>query len=251
MYKEEIDKRLINLRKQLKDSNNQYYVVISEINDLEYEAQKLEKECEDLEREIEQLERKLINVSTLDLDNVFTGDEFRDSFIKASYFCRKYSDVANDKLEYVKIVNAKLFAIDGYRGIVINCSKIPQELKNTYIKWDTRENFKENIEKDIIWFYEINEIIDKAKSNIVCQVNADDFFKQLCVDTRFVGNREVAILEFNNKRVAFNKKYLEELLMVFGKTIITIHYPEIKTSPIIIKNDIQEALLLPIRLSEY
>lgn len=251
MYREEIELKLIELRKQLEDSNNEYENVVSEIEDLEYEAEKLKLTCNRLERTIEDLEKELTVAKNREVDNSLTGDNFKDSFIKASYFCRKFSNVEHDPLQYVKIEEDKLLALDGYRGIVVNCSEIPQELQNTFIKWVIRDNFKEHKNIGIQWLYEINEIIDKAKSNIVYQFNADDFYAQLYHDKKNIGSREAVILEFMGKKVAFNKKYLDETLMVFGNTQVTLYYPEINTSPLVIKNDNQKAMILPIGLNDY
>lgn len=260
MYKEEIDLKLIDLRKRLDENIEEYTDIEQEIDDLACQTSNLEDDRRTLETEysiltkqIKNLETELIEAKSIELDNTMTGDEFRNCFIKCSFFCRKYegfNENHDDPLRYVKIKENELRALDGCRGIIIRCNDIPDELRNTYIKWSTRDNFKDHIKKeDNYRALDLEKIIEEGKSSTEIKLKANEFLKSLLVKT-FTdesNGKETGILQYGEK-VAFNKKYLDTMLMPFKDMDITVYYPRNKYSPIVIQSDNQKAILLPIRL---
>lgn len=256
MHKEEIREKLEGLREELEETQEEYADVTSEIEDLswdlsnlENEQYRLEKKESDLFKEIQELEEQLMDKEFEELDNALTGDKFRDAFIKCSWFCRKYEDTSVP-LTHVKITGKRLVATDGCIGIVIECDSIPEELKNTFIRWDVRENFKDNAEKKPMSnFSFIDDAIKEGKGYLTLQTNLEEFKEKLWHKTKTLYEEEIVILSFNSEKVAFKKKYLDIALKTFD-TDIVVYWPKTKYSPLIIENEGQKAILLPIRLND-
>lgn len=89
------------------------------IDDLEWQVSNFLNEIDNLESDnnsilnkIEKLEERLNRVKFVELDNELTGDFFRDSFIKATHFCKRYSS-KDDVLQYVSIRKNEIIAVDG------------------------------------------------------------------------------------------------------------------------------------------
>lgn len=256
MYKEEISNRLIVLRGRLGDTQEEYRSVTSEIEDLTYdlnnlenEQYRLEKREIELENEIQELEKRLMDKEFEEIDNALTGNEFRDAFIKCSWFCRKYDD-DNTHLSYVRIEGGRLMATDGYRAIVVECDSIPEELKNTFIKWDVRDNFKDNTEikpRDTLSF--IDDVIKKGRGDIKVGLNERVFKETFNYKTREESNSTIEILNYCGVKAAFNKEYLDTALKVFKDMDIKVYWPKTMLSPLIIENNNQKVVLLPVRLN--
>lgn len=257
MYKEEILNRLVILRGELRETQEKYRSVTNEIEELAYDLSNLENEQYrlenreiELENEIQELEKRLMDKEFEEINNALTGNKFRDAFIKCSWFCRRYDD-NNAHLSYVRIEDDRLMATDGCRAIVVECDSIPEELKNTFIKWNIRDNFKDNAEipRDRLSF--IDDAIKKGKGNITFTINEKDFKEKLYYKSRNDKgyNKEYEILKFNDEKVAFNKEYLDIALKVFKNLDITVYWPKTMFSPLIIKNNNQKVVLLPVRLN--
>ncbi|MBV1817316.1 hypothetical protein KUA25_04485 [Bacteroidales bacterium MSK.15.36] len=254
MYKEEIRLEINKLKQELEDNEAEYEDIQDEIANLAYQIDCLESDKyrseeigKNIAAKIKSLEKRLANKNFDELDNKLTGDKFRDSFIKASYFCSM--DGENEILNHVNIEEDRLIATDGYRGIIIECDEIPSGLKNTFIKWDVRENFKENAKSRIWRIINLSEIIKNTKSNTVLKLEAEEFLEKLYFETVEV-NGAITILNYKNIKVAFNKKYLDTLIKVFKGIEMTVYYPKNYWSPLIIAGGGQQAILSPVRLSD-
>lgn len=250
MHREEILNRLVNLRGRLGETLEEYKSVTSEIEELAYDLSNLENEQYrlenreiELENEIQELEKRLMDKEFEEIDNTSTGNKFRDAFIKCSWFCRKYDD-NNMHLSYVRIEDDRLMATDGYKAIIVNCDNIPRELRNTFIRWDIREDFENNVERKLNTILSIDDAIQKGRGDIKFKMDEREFRERLHRKDR--GNFE--ILEHNNKRVAFNKEYLDLALMIFEGMDIMVYWPNTKHMPLVIKSKGQEVMLLPVVL---
>lgn len=253
LHKEEILNKLVILRKKLGETKEEYRGVTSEIEDLswnldnlENEQYKLENKEIKLEKKIEELERQLRDKEFEELDNTLTGDKFKDAFIKCSWFCRRY-DNDNVDLSYVRIEDDRLLAIDGYKAIIVDCDNIPEELKNTFIKWDVRDGFANNIEERPNTILSIDDAIRKGKGNVKIKMNEREFREKL----HWKGKGKFEILEHKNKKVAFNKEYLNLVLRTFKCMDIIVYWPNSEYMPLVIKNENQEVMLLPVVLNNY
>lgn len=260
MHKEEVEnklKDLKDLREELEETQEEYADVTSEIEDLswglsnlEYEQYRLKNKEIKLEKEIKDLEKQLMNKEFEELDNTLTGDKFRDAFIKCSWFCSKYENY-NDLLTYVKITGKRLMATDGYRGIIVECNNIPENLKNTYIRWDVRNNFTENA-NPIVGASNYLEVLDKriqeCNDNQILLINESKFKEMFYHESRKESDKNITILKHLDVKVAFNQDYLETILRAFKNMDIEVYWPECWYEPIMIRSQYQSALLLPIRL---
>lgn len=264
MYKEEIDLRLINIRKRLDENMEEYTDIEQEIDDLAWQMsdlednrRMLETEYSTLTKQIENLETELIEAKSIELDNTMTENEFRNSFIKCSFFCRKqvFNDEYDDPLRHVKITENKLLAMDGSRGIIIKCDSIPDKLKNTYIKWCVRDDFEKYIEKEWDYnYFDLEKYIEESQSDIKINLKQDKFLEKLLIKSKEgVSGKEIVILKYYNMKVAFDKRYIDTMLMDFEGMDITVYYPSDRYSSMVIESDNQKCILLPMRLddSEY
>lgn len=246
-------KELEVLINRLEENTTKYENVESEISELSNYLLRLEDEHNTITKEIKKIEKKLSDVELAKIDNLLTGDEFRDAFIKCSYFCKKYC-TENELYQYVIITKDFLLALDGYKALKVQCNSIPDKLKNTLIKWDVRANFKDNIEdsinKDLIELTctNIDEIITKVKNfndNII-NCTLEELKSKYLVEIK---NDEPATLLFKYKEnsVGLNKEYYNILSVVFRNEKATIYYPKTPYAPLLINNKNQLAILMPIK----
>lgn len=252
MYKEEILNRLVILRGKLGETQEEYRSVTYEIEELAYDLSNLENEQYrlgnreiELENEIQELEKRLMDKEFEEIDNALTGNEFRDAFIKCSWFCRKYDD-NNIHLSYVRIEDDRLMATDGYKGIIVDCNNIPRGLRNAFIRWDIRENFEDNVERKPDTVLSIDDAIQKGRGDIKIKMNESEFREQL----HWKDKGEFEILEHENKKIAFNKEYLDLVLTIFKGINITVYWPNTEHMPLVIKSENQEVMLCPVVLCD-
>lgn len=238
--------------------SNETTELISEQEDISSQLEQLdelEQEYSDLETEIQQKEnaikkgKKLFYEASRSLDT-FTGDKFTDDFIKASYFASK-EDV-RPYLNYIKITGNQLIAIDGYRAIIIKNTNIPDELKNTFIKWHVRNNFKNYIEAPDDRYPDVIKIFEDIKklNKKIAKVKASDFYSLLNVHD--AKNQkgftcDVAILDIKDIKMALNKEYLDIALMCFGDSEFDVYLSD-SFSPIKLENENISEVVLPIKI---
>lgn len=248
MKREDILMKIKKLKEDYKANENDILDIQWEISSYEDQISSLEVENSSIINEIEKLKESLKDIEFKGLDNKLTGDSFRDSFIKASHFCAKYSEL-NSSLLYVKITENELIGTDGYRGIIIKCDDIPNKLRNSFIKGIVRDNFEANIRKDTaLKFYDIQKIIEKDISDILIELNERDFRNKLHL--KDINNGKVSILEYNSLRVAFNKEFLETFMVVFKEMDLKVYFPKNELFPLVVKSKNQQALLLPVRIQD-
>lgn len=258
MYKEEIESKLIELKQELKDNETEYEDIQDEIESFAYQIDCLESDKYILEKiganivtEIKSLEKQLVSKRFDEIDNELTGNKFRDSFIKASYFCA--IDEEPEVLNHVKVEENRLIAMDGCRGIIVKCDEIPRELENTFVKWDVREDFEENAKSRIWQTINLDEVIKNGKSNAIFKIEADKFIESLypqTIKSSSLLQDEAVILKAYGRygrKVAFNKRYVDEMLKVFEGNI-KVYWPKSSLDPIVVESEGQQALLCPIRL---
>lgn len=253
MYREDIDIRLIQSKRRLREKEVEYENRVEELEDLQIEVRRAENRCDGLRAEIRQLEEELINAKPA----AKAKDGFVDSFIKCSYFCRE-----NDErffLDHVMVEENRLIATDGIAGIIVNCNNISNDFKNALIKWDTRANFEEHAEDINIFpvgikesFLHMEDFIKQEKSENIIRLKTEDFIHKLCVKRHIYKetSSEIIMLEHSNLKVAFQKYYIDKLLMAFSGMNIIISYPKNGQSPLIVEGDNQQALFLPVFLGD-
>ncbi|MCR2043214.1 hypothetical protein NSA23_03685 [Anaerosalibacter massiliensis] len=258
MYKEEIKLEIKKLRQELEDNEAEYEDIQDEIESLAYQIDCLESDKYrlenigyDIENKIEELEKQLASKRFDELDNELTRDKFRDSFIKASYFCA--IDEERETLNHVKIEEERLIATDGCRGIIVKCDEIPEGLKNTFVKWDIRQDFNENAKLKGWQTINLDEVIKNGKSNTVFKIEVDEFIESLYFQTIKSSSPlldEAVILKAYGRKVAFNKRYVDEMLKVFEGKYLKVYWPKSSLNPLIVENGGQQVILLPIRIPE-
>lgn len=246
----ELKEKLLKLKREEMENGERIYSIYSHISELEDEAIAIGDRSEYIVKEIEELERQLAEIAFKELDNNLTGDKFKDSFIKASYFCKQ--DNLDEKLAYVEINEDRLIALNGYMGIILKCDEIPRELQNSYIRYDVRDNFQEEAEKrrkygsiDLEKFIEDTKN-DNVHSNII-DINVRDFMNKFFC--RIVKN-EFIVLKYNNLEVAFNEKYLDMVIKLFGQENVKVYYSMYNVNPLILESLEQKVVLFPVRLNE-
>ena len=247
MDKLEIDKELIRLGDLLSKKELEYNNIQFQQEELEASLYILGDEITDINYMLRKLEKDLVTIEIESVNNELTGDEFIDSFIKCSYFCNKY-DNRND-LSCVSIKEDRLIALDGYKGIIIKCGSIPKELKNSYIRWDTREDFENNIEKDMssCVHSHLMNFIDDGKSEVIIKGNLKGILESIRYKT--IDGR-IEVLNYNNIKVGFNQKYLDLLYLVFSNEKVSVYYPKNSLNPLIVEDENKQVVILPIRLGD-
>ena len=101
MHKIKIQERIKYLEILLDEIYAEHADIEGRILDLEGDLFYLENEEAGIIKEIKDLKTRLSNMVVSEVDDTLTGDEFRDAFIKCSWFCSKYENY-NDSLTYVK-----------------------------------------------------------------------------------------------------------------------------------------------------
>ncbi|MBW9154264.1 hypothetical protein [Clostridium estertheticum] len=219
----------------------------NEIESLEDEKSTIEYEMDEIEEKITRIKEKMLEVKIESL-NFKTDDKFTNDFMKASYFTAR-GDSSRPALQAVNIKENELWALDGYRAIIITNNDIPKELQNTNINWDIREDFKENIINEKLALIDIKNIIPKkeeAKYIIpgVTPENFNNIFKTV------EGKREKLAtikLYYEDFVIAAKGEFLNDALMVLKGKTFTIHFFS-SVTPILITCENIEMIILPIRI---
>ncbi|MCQ4924948.1 hypothetical protein NE686_17745 [Tissierella carlieri] len=247
---EEIDNKLIELRKIYNENGGLMDDILANISELEDDYKKLEKDNDIIEAEIKTLEKELTEGKFSEVDNTSNGNKFRDLFIKSSYFCRR--DDERLALAYVELKEKQLLALDGYKGIIIDCDYIPKELQNSYIKWNVRQDFEKEVIRELSsQRSNLDDIIENGKSSLIININQDEFMNKFHKKTiQRQNGRNISVLEYEGKKVAFNQKYLDIVIMVFHNMDIKVYYPRDKKSPMIIESSTQRVILLPVSMDD-
>lgn len=233
------------LSEKYSDLDEEYYRV-------EAEKDCVEEQMNNIEENIEYIKSQLKKLDFEELDDNFNSEnDFRNCFIKASLFCcqdeGKDSNMMN-RLKYIKITDNQLFACDGYKAIIVNCDNIPKDLQNTFIKYNIREDFENNIEinspKDYV---DLSKVIPSNFKETIINTTINKFKEEIIYDTISSGNYELNLLKYKKVKVAFNKDYMDLIFKIFNKDNFDVMFPDSSVSPILFENDKQKVLLLPVK----
>jgi hypothetical protein len=239
MILEELEKELVSLNKKSENLKLEYVTLNDQIQNLEKEINKLKYKRANIGLELSNINHRILTVeeNIYDLTQGDINDQFLKDFMKASCFCeRGYTT----NLNYVKISNNEMFACDGFKAIRIKSDNIPNKLKNTYIKWDSKRFFAKNIEKEIRYpNINFEQIIKNLMENYIYKIRTDnnDFYKVFNIEYTSSNDANIMIL---NDYISLNQKYLEIALNTFDK---------LENFDVYIVNKLREILLVNNRIS--
>lgn len=240
-----LDTKLTKLNQEYQKLDSRYDEVSSEIDSLQSELNDLEGDMERLEAQIKNVKEKLLTQKISDI-NVFTDDKFTNDFIRASYFAAKCDE--RIAFQYINITDSELQASDTHRLIVIRCPCIPKELKNTKIKWDIRENFKDHTETDID-FPNVEKVIPGNEGAALYPgVKPENFYSIFNLKPLIeYPNRDIECIkiDFNDVKIGLNKEYLDTALMCLGGEFDL--YVRGKLEPLTFEGRNTTVILLPVR----
>ena len=218
------------------------------------ERDSIEIEIFSLEQQIKYYKNRLLNLSQLMPHDISTYGEFYKYFILASFFAERseIADEGKDAFQYVYITNDELMATDRFKGIIIKCESIPDDVKNSKIKWDVRSNYAENINRELEEFPDLKGIIEKARSvykKVPAPVTAKDFystFDELEQEEDFY--RTCVKLKIADVKIAFNKEYLDTALMCMSEDPFYVYIKD-STSGILMESEEKSIVVMPVRWS--
>ncbi|AFK94259.1 MULTISPECIES: hypothetical protein [Thermoanaerobacterium] len=226
------------LEKELKLLTNKAEKLEREHSELEEQIYDLEIEKNDIESELDEINHK-INIIRQNINDFVNNntDPFVMDFIKASFFCEQRYETG---LSYLKITNNEIIACDGYRAIAVKNNDIPNNLKNTFIKWNVRTSFAEKTERDMRYpNIDIKQIAKNVMENYIYKIRTDSngFYKVFNIE--YTSSNDVNIMILNDY-IALNQKYLEIALNTFDK---------LENFDVYIVNKLREILLINNRIS--
>lgn len=209
---------------------------------LEFKQNNLEKQMSKIEENITSTRQELLNTSQ---SENFSENEFIDNFIKASYFCkRNYPE-----LESVIVTDKEITACDGSEAIIIK-SNIPNEFKNSKIKWNVRGKYKEKAIKLGDKYLNVKESI-KTNQNIrkyfIENCSSENFYNNFTIENLTVTLGKVVKLSYKDLSIIFSKKYIETALMALQNHTFSISL-ESKLKPMTLECEDIKILILPIRM---
>jgi vacuolar-type H+-ATPase subunit I/STV1 len=243
-FSAELDKKLLELQHKHNQLNSRYAEIEGEIEHLESKKFELEAEINKIELQIEAIKEQLLEIE-MNKINAFIDDQFTNDFIRASYFALRNEETTRPVLKHVNITEFELMATDLYRGIIIRCSCIPTELKNSKIKWDVREDFAANINRDLGNFPDLKAVIDETKKNskiIFRDVEPNEFYSKF----EPADHPRALRLRYSdeNDLITLNKYYLDiSLKCLEGQTFYV--YITDRNSPIVMESDDTSIIIMP------
>lgn len=248
----EFEQKYQELHKRNSEIISEISGIVSEIEDLQNEIEALESEQSDIEDSMEKIKERIAQIKNNRLTkniwdlNIETDDAFIQDFIKASYFTEKTNE--RPVLNTVNITDYEMQAADGYRGIIIKNNDIPKELQSHKFNWDIRENFKNNIsDKDEEKFIDLQSIMPKENDAryAAFNINPENFYETFKI-TKY--DEKVVLLHYKGLEIACRKEYIDDSLFVLmGETFSVYFYND--KSPIFLKTDRLQIMLLPIRIN--
>lgn len=176
---------------------------------------------------------------------IFTGDE----------------DCVSSILQNIFIKEREIFATDGISGIIVENDNIPNEFKNTIIspKFTSMKNvgsciLKGDYETEINKSYDMLTNAFSTLKNFKYDkifVHVNIFFKELMHRIDNSTGEKLSILECNGNKLALNSSYLNIAVSIFDKDYIDVFFPDFALHPIILKNEKQKVLVLPVRVEGF
>jgi hypothetical protein len=211
-----LDTELTRLSQLYQKLGGRYSEVESDMYGLQDELDDIESSMDRIVAQIETVKEKLLQKKMSDI-NVFTDDKFTNDFIRASYFAAKGEN--RPGFQCINITDSELQASDTHRLIIVKCPCIPDELKNTKIKWDVRDNFKDHIKTDVE-FPNVNAVIpSKEGATLYPGANPENFytlFNPKPLTFSHNNSVECVKINFGGVNIGLNKEYLDTALMCIG-----------------------------------
>lgn len=240
----ELDSEFLNLKEQYTDYGIEYDELLDKIEELEDKKHSIEGKMDNIENKIAQIKKKMHESKIKSVD-IQTTDPFTLDFIKASYFTTQDDD-RREALQYVVIKENQICAVDGYKAITILNDNIPDELKNTYIMWDVRKDFKDNIRTDNIDYPDISSIYPKEENiqHILTDVTVDNFYNKFIVKKL---KETTIVLNYKDFNIGFNPEYLDTALIAMEDENFTVSFVN-PVSPMLLESERIKVLVLPKRL---
>jgi len=243
-----LDSNILALEKKYEKLDSRLQYVVGEIEDLESEQSDIEYEMGEIEIEIEN-NKKIMLGARIETLNIETDDVFTNDFMKASYFTAKYNET-RPALQTVHIIDNELWALDGYRAIIITNNDIPVELRNSFIKWDVREKFENNTLHEEMNFIDIRTVMPKKEKAkyVIENVTSENFNETFMVeDIKNASIPGAATMKYEDFLYGINREFLNDALTVLKNQTFTVYF-EGEVLPILFKSENIEILLLPIRI---
>lgn len=250
-----IDAKLIRMGQEYLKLNDRCLVIESEIYSLQNEIDELQSELDKLEKDKDYLKNQIeitkkdffsLKVSSI---NAFSNDKFTNCFIRSSYFTDK-TKTKDETFQYVNITDNTLQASDRHKLIIVKCACIPDDIKNTQIKWYVRDNFKEHAKTEIE-FPNVYNVLPPQKSSVLFPgVKPEEFYSifkpKPIMDFTVLG--PFLKFDFDGIKIFFNKEYVDTALVCIGGMFNL--YVRDSLEPITLESDDATILLLPLRYSE-
>jgi len=244
----ELDQKLIKLTKERAVLSSRYDELDEQIFDVTEERDNVERRMDTLDLRIYDIKKQLLQSRVKDI-NVFTDDPFTNDFIRASYFAAKEDDLPAS-FYYINLTENELIACNGGQiAVIIKSDCIPDNLKNTRIKWDARSGFEEHVDRKVsaINIKKLLEVMADTEL-IVSDCTAGTLTDLVQVYPS--GKLDYAVkLNTAKARMTVNKEYLDTALMVMGDEVFDICCKGGLT-PIIFKSDRITATAMPIHEPE-
>lgn len=251
MQRLQLDSQLIQLNNEYIKLDKRFAFLEEEIESLEDEKDSLESEMSSLEGQIKRIKTQLLDLKIQDI-NVFTDDKFTNDFIVASYLAMK-DDERRGQFQYINITDIELMATDGYKGIIIKCDCIPDDVKNSKIKWDVRSNFAENINHELGEFPDLKSIIEGARSThkkAPTSLTAKEFYETFEALEPEDHGVTIIKLKIADIKIAFNKEFLDTALMCMGEESFDV-YVGGHLNPVLLESGSRSIVVLPIRVVDW
>lgn len=241
-----LDSDILELEKKYENLGYKLENILGEIEDLESEQNDIEYDMGEIEKQITVAKKEML--AGIETFNIETDDVFTNDFMKASYFTARY-DEGRPILQTVCIKENELWGLDGYRAIIITNNQIPKDLQNSYINWNIRENFEENILDENMKFVDLRSIMPKKENAkyVIQGLTNENFNRVFKIEEMPCDIDDAGRLYYKDFICGINREFLNDALMALKGKVFTM-YIETKVSPILIEAENMEILLLPIRI---
>ena len=247
---QELDAKLIELQESRAPIEREIERLGVEIEFLEDEKNDSENKLIEIDNQIKSIKKKIHEDKVKSLD-VFTDDQFTNDFIRASYFCSR-EDGDRPIYNFVNLTDSEIIATNCFILIKINSNCIPENLKNTRIKWDVRKDFEQHINREVKPIPNYGKILGEAEKThrlVAEKMKASDFWnvardithtpetKYMCAMVHF---------KIGNLSITFNKEYLNTGLMGMGDEEFTV-YAHANITPMILQGTRTTVIALPMK----
>ena len=246
----EMDAKLIELQKSRVPLKSEIDRIEVEIEFLESEKTDAENKLESIDIQMKIIAKKLYENKVKSLE-VYTDDQFTNDIIRASYFCNR-EECGAVAYDYVNIADTEIIACTGFMLIKINSDCIPDYFKNTRIKWDTRSDFEQHINRKVKPIPSYKKILDEAEKThrvVAEKIKASEFWDKVSEvsyspETTFIC--AAVSFKIGDLKLTISKERLENVLMGMGDEEFTIR-AYIDISPIILQGSRTMVIMMPIK----